>query len=527
MRYLLTQAHSLFAQLRPEPASGAHPGGAVAVATGDRVDPTQPFVLALDGAGGPRIAALNIAAEEFGLRVSDSLADARAKAGKLQVRPVDPAADDAALRRFALWATRYTPAVSVWGESNGADGFFLEITGAAHLFGGEAKLLADLAGRLARFGLPARLAIADTPGAAWALSRFHSKSAFVLPSGEEAAALAPLSVAALRLSPDTRVTLRRLGFKKVGALIDRQRAPFASRFERELLTRLDQALGRRAEPLTFIAPLPIYRSTRSLLEPIVTREAVVTVASRLMKDLVPGLARDGVGARTLQLALHRVDNEVSTLDVSLTLPTRDADRIARLIDLKLDHIADVFDAGYGFEVLNLTVTATGRMTERQTELTSASDETGNVERCAALVDSLRQRLGARSVKVLRPVASHVPERAEAASTATGAGFSWPAPDNSRLRPPILLRRAEPAEVTAAVPEGPPKRFRWRGITHDVAWAQGPERIAGEWWRRRASQTPRDYYVVEDKAGRHFWLYREGIYGRDTATPRWFVHGLFA
>jgi protein ImuB len=167
------------------------------------------------------------------------------------------------------------------------------------------------------------------------------------------------------------------------------------------------------------------------------------------------------------------------------------------------------------------------MTERQTELTSASDETGNVERCAALVDSLRQRLGARSVKVLRPVASHVPERAEAASTATGAGFSWPAPDKSRLRPPILLRRAEPAEVTAVVPEGPPKRFRWRGVTHDVARAQGPERIAGEWWRRRAPQAPRDYYVVEDKAGRHFWLYREGIYGRDTATPRWFVHGLFA
>jgi protein ImuB len=527
MRYLLTQAHSPFAQPPPEPASAAGDISKAALAFKERVDPAQPFVLALEGSGGPRIASLNLAAEEFGLNVGDSLADARAKAGSLQVQPVDRKADDAALRRLAHWATRYTPAVSVWGEANGADGLFLEITGAAHLLGGEKGMLADLFCRLSRFGLPARLAIADTPGAAWALSRFHSSPDFILPSGHETAALASLPIAALRLSSDTRTTLRRLGFKQVGALIDKQRAPFAARFERELLLRLDQALGRIAEPLTFITPLPAYRSTRHLLEPIVTREAVVAVANRLMEDLVPALVRDGVGIRALKLALHRVDNEVSTLDVSLTLPTRDAKRVARLIDLKLDNIADMFDAGYGFEVLNLTVTASEPMAERQTELTSSSDGMVNSERCAALVDTLRQRLGARSVRVLKPVASHVPERAESLSTATVTRFSWPLPDTSRLRPPILLRRAELTDVTALMPEGPPKRFRWRGVSHDVARAQGPERIADEWWRRRTSRAPRDYYVVEDKTGRRFWLYREGICGRDTASPRWYVHGLFA
>src|SRR5271170_270479 len=184
---------------------------------GKPVDPDRPFVLASAGSGGPRIAALNDDAEEAGLTIGEPLADARAKAGFLQVRDVDTAADDAALRRLALWATRYTPTASPWNETNGADGFFLDIEGAAHLFGGEEKLMADLSFRLEKnFGLPARLAVADTPGTAWALSRFHSAPSPVLPSGQEATALAPLPIEALRLSPESCRTLRRLGFKSVG-----------------------------------------------------------------------------------------------------------------------------------------------------------------------------------------------------------------------------------------------------------------------------------------------------------------------
>src|SRR5439155_3922562 len=158
----------------------------------------------VDAAGGPRIAALNAAAEAEGLAVGDPLADARAKTEMLQVHGADPVADNAALQRLALWATRYTPAVSPWDQENGADGFFLDVAGAAHLFGGEAMLLADLTHRLNCFGLPARLAIADTPGTAWALSRFHAMPSAVLTSGQEAEALAPLPIEALRLSPETR-----------------------------------------------------------------------------------------------------------------------------------------------------------------------------------------------------------------------------------------------------------------------------------------------------------------------------------
>src|SRR5271170_2341544 len=167
---------------------------------GKPVDPDRPFVLASAGSGGPRIAALNDDAEEAGLTIGEPLADARAKAGFLQVRDVDTAADDAALRRLALWATRYTPTASPWNETNGADGFFLDIEGSSHLFGGEERLIADLAGRLENFGLTIRLAVADTPGVAWAISRFHKASLFVLPSGEEAEALSPLPIEALRLT---------------------------------------------------------------------------------------------------------------------------------------------------------------------------------------------------------------------------------------------------------------------------------------------------------------------------------------
>jgi protein ImuB len=524
------------------------------------VDPDRPFVLAVTAAGGPRIAALNEAAEATGLARGEPLADARAKAGPLQVRALDQAADDAALRRLALWATRYTPTASSWDEENGADGFFLDIEGAAHLFGGEESLIADLSSRLERsFGLLARLAVADTPGTAWALSRFHPAPYCVLPPGEEAEALKPLPIEALRLSPETCTTLRRLGFKSVGSLLDKPRAPFAARFPAELLRRVDQALGHIDEPLVPIVAPPVYHSLRYLLEPIITQEAVVALASRLMQTLTHVLTRDDVGARALRLSLYRVDGAVETVDIGLTLPTRDVSHVARLIDLKLEAVAATQDAGFGFEAIGLGVTR-AEPTARQNEFTSFgedTDEADRTERCAVLVDKLRQRLGPQSVRRFTAVASHIPERAEVLLPVTGeASASWPQPELQQTRPLLLLPHAEPTEVTALVPDGPPRRFRWRGVTYEVAGSQGPERIAHEWWRQgnltarsrtggnpvpdeeekpgsrlrgdeREHALTRDYYLVEDADGHRFWLYREGLYERETTAARWFVHGLFA
>jgi protein ImuB len=510
------------------------------------------------GTGGPRIAALNEAAGAAGVSRGEPLADARAKAGFLQVRAVDTAADDAALRRLALWATRYTPIASPWDEENGADGFFLEVEGSAHLFGGEKSLIADLAGRLEKsFGLPARLAVAATPGAAWALARFHAAPLCILPSCQEAEALSPLPVEALRLAPDICATLRRLGFKTVGALLDKPRAPFAARFSAKLLRRLDQALGRVDEPLVPVVPPPVYHSLSYLLEPIITQEAVVTLASRLMQTLARVLIRDDVGARTLKLSLYRVDGDVKTLDIGLTLPTRSVAHVMRLIELKLDAAAATDDAGFGFEAIGLAITRAEPMPAQQTELPSAEGDADRTERCAALIDTLRQRLGPQRVRRFAAVASHLPERAEVLvpvesfQSGTRSDFPLSEEDEKQPRPLLLLPRAEPVEdVAALVPDGPPRRFSWRGVTYEVKGAQGPERIAGEWWRApppsarpREGGDPdldsrlrgneqhhlltRDYYLVEDAAGQRFWLYREGLYGRETTAADWYVHGLFA
>jgi protein ImuB len=336
-----------------------------------------------------------------------------------------------------------------------------------------------------------------------------------------------LPIEALRLSHGTRTTLRRLGFRRIGALLDKPRPPFAARFETELLKRLDQALGHAPEPLAFVVPPPVYHSLRYLIEPIITQEAVVAVATRLMKDLVHLLKRDGVGARVLRLALYRVDGVVSIIDIGLARPTDDPAHVARLIGLKLERAGETLGAGFGFEALGLAVAAAEPMAPSQGELISVSAGTDRSEQCAALIDVLRQRLGPRSVQQFAPVASHLPERAEVACVALDKTSAWPEPDEEQPRPPLLLPRAEPIDVVALVPEGPPQRFRWRGTIHVVAQTQGPERIANEWWRDRALQPTRDYYLVEDDAGRRFWLYREGLYGRETAAPRWFVHGLFA
>jgi len=233
-----------------------------------------------------------------------------------------------------------------------------------------------------------------------------------------------------------------------------------------------------------------------------------------------------VGIRVLRLSLYRVDGRVPTIDISLTKPSRDPTHIARLVDLRLERINETVEAGFGFEALGLAATLVEKMEPQQTRIDPAGHDDLE-ERFLALVDSFQQRLGPHSVQQLHPRESHLPERAEIACPATVEENPWPTPDNARLRPVFLLPRAEPVEVTFLVPEGPPQRFRWRGAMYHVTYAQGPERIAGEWWHDGLQQPTRDYYLVEDQNGHRFWLYRKGILARETVASQWFVHGLFA
>jgi protein ImuB len=552
-------ARLLRAQASAAPADAVTPEACL------RHDSARPLVLVAPGPGGARIVALNRAAQQGGLVAGELLSNARSKVLDLQTRDADPAADRAALRKLALWGLRYTPVVAPWDETSGADGLFLDITGCAHLFGGEAQLLADLAARLTAFGLVARLAIADTAGASWAVACHGSADGRIVPPGEEERVLRSLPLAALRLSEETLSLLRRLGFKRIGELIGEPRAPFAARFEPELLLRLDQALGHAPEPLVAVVPPPAYRVLATFLEPIMNQEHILEAATRLLERLAENLTRDAVGARVLRLLLFRVDGEARSLDIGLAAPSRDAGHIARLIGLRLDRLGGMLDADFGFEAAAVHVLVAEPLPERQTGL--AMDEASPPpDAFPQLIDRLQQRLGAGAVRSLHPHQSHIPERAVRARAASPSPRASPtsprapsargegrgegrqqtpqqaaAPHPNPLpmpeeawgegttapRPLLLLPRPEAAEVVALVPEGPPRQFRWRGVVHQVTEAQGPERIAPEWWRR-TGDVERDYYVVEDTHGRRFWLFRAGLYGRGggDVPPAWFMHGVF-
>lgn len=502
-----------------------------------------------------RIVACNRAAQQSGLTVGELLSNARSKVRDLHTRDADPAADAAALRKLALWALRYAPVVAPWSEGDemgAAHGLFLDITGCAHLFGGEAALLADLDRRLRAFGLFPRLAVADTAGAAWAMARHGGKDRPIVPSGEERLALEKLPLAALRIGGETQLLMRRLGFQRVGEVIDQPRAPFAARFAPEFLHRLDQALGRAPEPLDPVTPPPAYRAQAHFVEPIMTQEHVLEAATRLLHGLAVELTHASAGARVLRLLVFRVDGDVVSLDLGLAAPTRDAQHIASLIALRLDRLGSELDAEFGFEAAAVHVLVAEPLPDRQAPLGMGEETAAACDGLAQLVDRLDQRLGRGAVCQLHPHHSHIPEHA-VRSRPTGAaspspfmqesclrhdveegrgggdgrafgGGGWVAP--SAPRPLLLLPQPEAADVLALIPDGPPRQFRWRGVLHQVTGAQGPERITPEWWRRTGEAT-RDYFMVEDTEGRRFWLYRAGLYERgDTAPPQWFVHGVF-
>jgi len=538
------------------------------------IDPRRPLVLVAPAKGGTRIVSLNRAAQRAGLAKDALLSNARAKVLDLQVRDADPVADGDGLRRLALWCLRYSPIVAPWDEASGADGLFLNIEGCAHLFGGEERLLADLAARLRAFRLVPRMAIADTAGAAWAVARHGEKDGIIVAPGDEARALHTLPLAALRLGEDAHMLMHRLGLRRIGEVMHQPRAPFAARFQAEFLRRLDQALGRAPEPLVPIVEPPVYRAQASFAEPIMAQEHVLEAATHLLEALGHDLERDATGVRLLRLLLFRVDGKVLSLELGLAAPSRDARHIAQLIDLRLHRLGSELEADFGFEAAAVHVLNAESLAERQAPLGLHEGRAPPGE-LARLIDRLQQRLGTSAVRQLHPRQSHTPERAVRArpaspsarldkrgadqgkrrqqipAAAVTAPHPLPMPEETMPeetmpeetmpeetmteetwgegtaapRPLLLLERSEPADVLAVVPDGPPRHFRWRGVLHQVAEAQGPERIAPEWWRRTAERT-RDYYLLEDAQGRRFWLYRAGLYGAGD-TPQWFVHGVFA
>jgi protein ImuB len=477
------------------------------------------------------IAAVNPAAEAVGIRPGLSLADARALVPGLTTFEADPTGDRGALERLAGWCGRYTPWIAVDEHAGGpgAGSLWLDISGCAHLFGGEAALLDDLAQRLRAFGFDARAAVADTPGAAWAVARFADAGATtVVPPGEARRVLAPLPVAGLRLSPVVVEALDRVGLGHIDDLATVARAPLAARFGAAPLRRLDQALGWTDEAISPRRPIEASRVRLAFAEPIGRIDDVAAALDRLLAELCTRLEKTSKGARRLELVLYRVDGTTANATIGTGRPVREVDHLKRLFAEKLGTL----DVGFGVETITLAATATDPLSPVQVGLDGHG---GTKERAAHLIDRLGNRLGAGDVVRLSPRASHIPERASHAVSALAqapCGETVGEPGRRLPRPLHLLPSPEPIQVVAPVPDDPPAMFRWRRRQHRVAEAEGPERIGPEWWLEEplapASQQDRirDYYRVEDSAGQRFWVYRDGPY-RPGIRPRWYLHGFFA
>lgn len=471
-------------------------------------------------AGALRLTAVNEAAGLIGLAPGRSLADARAIVPALTVRDAAPAADAKALVALADWATRYSP----WAAVDGDDGLVVDLTGCAHLFGGEAKLLADLARRLGEAGIAARLAIAGSAAAAWGIARFAHLSRTIVPPGEDLVALAPLPVAALRLPAGQADELGRLGLHTVAQVASLPRAALAQRFGPALASRLDLAAGRQNESLTPRQPAPAFLARMVFPEPIGHLDDLAAAAERLSATLCRSLRQAGRGARRLVFRAYRSDGEVSELVAGLTRPSRTPAHLARLVRERLEDL----DLGLGADVLTLAAPRTEALADRQVNLPSFGPEAAHDPALALLVDRLTNRLGPRAVVRLDPHESHLPERAVIAAPALAppAKVSWA---ETVPRPVELLHRPEPVDAVAEVPDGPPVLLRWRGRSWRIRRADGPERIAPEWWRQDETElatTTRDYYRLEDGEGQRLWVYRDGLYPA-AAEPRWYVHGFFA
>ena len=540
--------------------------GACWLSNGASADAAPPLALTRRIGSAHRLAAVDAVAAARGLAVGGSVAEARARVPDLELGERDPEGEAETLAAIAEWCDRFTPLVGVDRDFDDVAGLFLDVTGVAHLFGGEAALAAAVVRGARRNGFTARAAIAGTPAAARAVARhgLGAERARVIAAGEERAAVAALPIAAIDPDPERRAGLARLGFESVGGLLEVPRGPIARRFGADLLARLDEAVGATDRPISPRRPVADLTAERAFFEPIVAVEDIAEVARSLAGRLVDGLEERGLGASLVELALWRVDGDVRRITVGMGRPTRDAETILGLFAERLKDPAEALrrrggrggdtglriaygmDPGHGFDLVRLSVLASARLDAVEGMLSGE-------DRAEAAFDRLIDRLGARlgAARVLRrlPGESHLPEaasRSVPAASAAGraAAASWrdrstPAADEPPARPLRLLDRPEPIETVAALSDEPPLRFRWRRALYEVARAEGPERIAAEWWRSPLGAEPeavaafdpatatRDYFRVEDASGRRFWIFRAGLFERETTRPRWFLHGFFA
>ena len=493
------------------------------------VDKAAPLAAVAKVNNAERLVCVDAEAARLGLTAGLSLADARARLPNLVAVEAAPAEEARLLERLCDWCSRFTPLAAL----DGRDGLMLDISGVAHLFGGEAALIEDCRARLAAQGVSVAAGVAGNPRAAWALARFSQAKIAPEPLSDKAFAklFHDLPLAALGLDDQTVADMARAGLRRIGDIALRPRAPITARFGPAPIARLDALKGLERSSIAPRFMAPDFCAERRFASPVQTIEAIEATLRKLADDLVVLMERQAKGARRIELGLYRVDGDVRRIRVGASRPLNEARAIVRLFAERLaSPDEDAIDAGFGVDLMRLACLAAEPLAPSQAELERAH-EAERARALADLLDRLSARLGARAVTRRELIEAHLPEQAEAAAPAVlgearsrGEGLETGA-SGAPARPLRLFVRPEPIEALAEVPDGPPLRFRWRRVLHDVAAIEGPERIAAPWWRRADAPT-RDYFRAEDSRGRRFWLYREGLFGRETAQAKWFVHGVF-
>lgn len=469
-----------------------------------RLHPIEgPFALTEKQKNANRIYCLTAEAERQGLHQGMPYSDARAYCSNLSSRPADPAGDHRFLHLLRRWATRYCP----WVGLEADDGLVLDITGSAHLFGGEANMLADMRKRLSRAGMSVQIGVADTRGAAWALAHYGEG---IGTTGDMLSAIGHLPVAALRLETETSIALQRLGLRYISDLTAAPRAPLTRRFGPSVLLRLDQALGAQPEDITPMAAAPHYGVRMTLPEPIGLIGDVMAGTTRLLERLCAKLKAQEVGAGLLCLTLDRVDRGSQKIELRLARPLNDPRTILPLFERGIGEV----EAGFGIDRMRLEATRVVAQPSTQINHTSVRTK----DQLYDLMTAIGTRIGLENIQRFLIADSHIPEHSFiiAAAAYSEAEGQWSQP---KPRPLSLF---SPEPIVGKGPK-PPSRFQWRRMTMSATRTRGPERIAPEWWLQDENWRSgvRDYWRVETQQGRRLWLFYT------PQNPGWFVQGEYA
>lgn len=471
-----------------------------------------PLVLRTKDHGRMIVSAVNGVAGQKGIVKGMTVADARAFVHDLEVLDDMPALPAKLLQRLAEWCIRFTPVVAI----DLPDGLIMDVTGCAHLWGGETPYLKNIIDRLTARGYDVSGAMADTLGVAWGVARFSRARLAVVDTGNHLATLMDLPPEALRLETENIDRIHKLGLHHIRQFITMPRTALRRRFGPLFLLQLDKATGREKEHIEGVVIPEAYQERLPCLDPIVTLAGIEIALQQLLETLCLRLQQEQKGLRVAILKGYRVDGKVESVHIATNRPSHHVLHLFKLFELKLSSI----EPALGIELFVLDAVKVEDHLPQQEKMWEDSGGLDD-ERLSELIDRIASKVGIDQIHRYLPEEHYWPERSfkAASSLSEKATTYWRA---NTSRPMHVLPIPQRIEVSAPIPDYPPMLFRYKDRVHTIVKADGPERIEQEWWLQRGEH--RDYYCVEDEHGHRYWLFRLGHY--HDKIYQWFIHGFF-